>query len=498
MFSSKDIIQLSSKGISLQEAERQLNCFQTGFPYLQIDRAATAGDGVGRLSGEAARSFERLFEQKSANGKMIKFVPASGAATRMFKDLYEFISSSGSKESASVKEVFDRLTDFAFYEALQPVLKLQGIDISQKRRIAEAILFPSGLNYGNLPKGLLLFHRYPDGARTAMEEHLAEGAEYARNADQTVHVHFTVSAEHQPGFEALVKEKSGKYAEKFGVTYHIGFSQQKSSTDTIAVDRNNCPMRDSAGNLLFRPGGHGALLENLNELETDIIHIKNIDNVVPDRLKSATITGKKVLAGLLIHLRDAVYGYIRRIRNGEADRELLDEILSFLRGELSFLPPAGICEGSSEKRKEYFLRILNRPIRVCGMVKNEGEPGGGPFWVRNADGSVSLQIAESSQINMNDPQQKAIAAQATHFNPVDLVCAVNDADGKHFDLLRYRDPDTGFISVKSKDGVELKAQELPGLWNGAMAQWNTVFVEVPVETFNPVKTVNDWLRPQHR
>ncbi|MDR1672769.1 MAG: DUF4301 family protein [Bacteroidales bacterium] len=494
MFSSKDLIQLSARGITREAAEQQMVYFRTGFPPLKIDRAATVEDGIRRLSAGEVQAFGAVFDEKRKSRKLLKFVPASGAATRMFKDLYEFLSSG--RESAPVREVFDRLSEFAFYSVLKPLLSRDG----DRMRTAETILLAGGLNYGSLPKGMLLFHAYPDGeVRTVIEEHLAEGAEYACCGDGEVHLHFTVSSEHQAGFEALVREKVGKYAERYGVNYHVGFSQQKPSTDTIAAGKDNHPMRNGDGSLLFRPGGHGALLENLNEQYADLIFIKNIDNVVPDHLKSVTVTYKKALAGLLLHLQDTVFDYVRKLRSTPTlDGATTAEIRSFLSKELAFHVPADFEARSPEAQQAYLLQVLNRPIRVCGMVKNEGEPGGGPFWVNNADGSVSLQIAESSQIDMNDAGQRAIVAKSTHFNPVDLVCAVKDADGNPFNLLEYRDPDTGFISVKSKDGAEVKAQELPGLWNGTMARWNTVFAEVPVETFNPVKTLNDLLRPQHR
>ncbi|MDR2848210.1 MAG: DUF4301 family protein, partial [Bacteroidales bacterium] len=416
MFSPKDTYQLNVKGITLDAIERQIKYFQTGFPFLQADRAATAGDGVRQLSAETVDNLEQVFNETAGSRKMLKFVPASGAATRMFKDLYEFIS--GGAPTAAIEEVFDRLSSFAFYDALKPFVDGN----APRKAIAEAILSPNGLNYGNLPKGMLLFHSYADGARTALEEHLAEGAAYACNADKTVRLHFTVSAEHQAGLEALVSKKVKKYADLYGVTYHIGFSQQKPSTDTIAVDRDNRPLRNSDGSLLFRPGGHGALLENLNEQEADLIFVKNIDNVVPDRLKPVTVKYKKALAALLIQLQDTIHRYIRQLRTG--DVSLINEIKLFLQQELSFQLPAGFDSHSPEQQSTYLLQTLNRPLRVCGMVKNEGEPGGGPFWVKNSDGSTSLQIAESSQIDTTNPQQKAIAAASSHFNPVDLVCAV--------------------------------------------------------------------------
>ncbi len=498
MFATEDLKQLAAKGIGMDVIEQQLEYFRKGFPFLQLEKAATVGDGIRKLTGVETTALEQIFEKERHQRQIFKFVPASGAATRMFKELFEFMQSSDNKESTSIKEVFDRLDDFAFYNDLKQIIDEQHISLDDKKKIAAAILQQNGLNYGNLPKGMLLFHKYKDGVRTALEEHLVEGANYASNANGNINLHFTVSPEHQLGFESLVESKASKYADLFKVRYSIGFSQQKPSTDTIAVNRNNEPMRNGDGSLLFRPGGHGALLENLNDLDCDIIFIKNIDNVVPDRLKPTTTQYKKALAGLLIQVQESVFKYIRLLRSSIPDNSLIDDVLTFLLKQLSFQPPVEITSWPLGKQMDYLLSILNRPIRVCGMVKNEGEPGGGPFWVRNADGSISLQIAESSQIDMNDPTQKIMAAKATHFNPVDLVCAVKNHNGKHFDLLKYRDPNTGFISVKSKDGIELKAQELPGLWNGAMAHWNTIFVEVPIETFNPVKTINDLLRPQHQ
>jgi hypothetical protein len=487
---------LSAKGIEIGVVERQLEYFRNGFPFLLLDRAATVGDGIRQLTDEEAEKLTQTFAKKLGNRKVFKFVPASGAATRMFKDLYEYLQSGGNIDNAAIKEIFEHLEDFAFFPEL--IRALSGLDniFSFKEKVAVAILQPAGLNYGQMPKGLLMFHKYANGARTALEEHLVEGALHAANADGSVNLHFTVSPEHQRGFEFLVNCKLKNYCALFGVHYDISFSQQKPSTDILAVDHDNQPFRNADGSILFRPGGHGALLENLNELDADIIFIKNIDNVVPDRLKPATIKYKKALAGLLIELQEQVFEYYRLLQNVVFDDDLVKKILDFLIKHLSFQPPAAISTWPADEVKTYLQNILHRPIRVCGMVKNEGEPGGGPFWVCNDDGSASLQIAESSQIDVNDMYQDIIASRATHFNPVDLVCAVKDIRGNRFDLLQYRDPDTGFISKKSKDGVELKAQELPGLWNGAMANWNTVFVEVPVETFNPVKTINDLLRPQ--
>ena len=498
MFTSDDLKQLHLKGIGMDVVERQLEYFRNGFPFLKLERAATIGDGIRQLTAGETENSEHLYEKKLGQRKVFKFVPASGAATRMFKDLYEFVQTGDDKESADVKEVFDHLHDFAFYPDLKQIMDRKDITTSDREKIAAAILLPDGLNFGTLPKGMLPFHKYGSDVRTALEEHLAEGANYAVNADGSVNLHFTVSPEHQQGFETLANSKMKKYSDLFGIHYNIYFSQQKPFTDILAVNHDNQPVRNADGTILFRPGGHGALLENLNEIDADIIFIKNIDNVSPDGQKHVITKYKKALAGLLIELHEEITEHYLLLRDKEYNDDIAKKMVHFLTERLSFQPPASVFTWPDEDVKTYLQKILHRPLRVCGMVKNEGEPGGGPFWVRNNDGSASLQIAESSQINMDDPQQKAIAANATHFNPVDLVCAVKDSEGRHFNLHKYRDPNTGFISTKSKDGVKLKAQELPGLWNGAMAHWNTVFVEVPVETFNPVKTINDLLRPQHQ
>lgn len=392
---------------------------------------------------------------------------------------------------------------FAFYSDLnEACLKTAGQGISELlavgkyKAVVSALLEAAGLNYGSLPKGLLKFHKYEDGNRTPVEEHLVEGALYAANKNGKVNVHFTVSPEHRALFKALVDEKASAYAKKYGVDYNVSFSEQKPSTDTIAADMENKPFRDN-GKLLFRPGGHGALIENLNDLDADIIFIKNIDNVVPDKMKGDTVLYKKLIAGVLVALQQKTFSYLQLLDSGKYTHDQVLEILQFLQKNLH-------CKNPEVKNLEdselaiYLKKKLNRPMRVCGMVKNVGEPGGGPFLAYNSDGTISLQILESSQIDMKDPAKKEMFEKGTHFNPVDLVCAVRDYKGHKFDLVKYVDKATGFISYKSKNGKDLKALELPGLWNGAMSDWNTVFVEVPLSTFNPVKTVNDLLRAQHQ
>lgn len=341
------------------------------------------------------------------------------------------------------------------------------------------------------------FHKYEDGARTPVEEHLVEGALYAGGKNGQVNVHFTVSPEHRPLFEALVAKVAPKYEKKFGVKYSVSFSEQKASTDTVAANPDNTPFRGKDGKILFRPGGHGALIENLNDLDADVIFIKNIDNVVPDRLKGETVEYKKLIAGVLVSKQKKAFQYLELLESGKYTHAQLEEIIRFLRDELSCRNPE-LKDLEDAELAIYLKKKLNRPMRVCGMVKNVGEPGGGPFLAYNQDGTISLQILESSQIDKNNAEYLQMFQNGTHFNPVDLVCAVKDYKGNKFDLTKYVDHQTGFISSKSKDGKELKALELPGLWNGAMSDWNTIFVEVSLGTFNPVKTVNDLLRPQHQ
>jgi hypothetical protein len=498
MFNDTDLVQIKNRGSEVALVNEQIKYFVDGFPYLPLSKAATVGDGLMRLSDEQIQQLTADYDQSTADGELLllKFVPASGAATRMFKSLFAFLEEN--KSDKSVEEFFDRLPDFAFYDDLREALASDGHDIrtADHKTIAEYFLTDKGLGYGTLPKGLLEFHRYPDSSRTPLEEHLVEGALYA-NAGGRVQLHFTVSPEHRDKFEKLVVEVLPTYESRFGVKYYIEFSEQKASTDTIAVNLDNSPFREKDGSLLFRPAGHGALLENLGSLDADVIFTKNIDNVVPDHLKETTVTYKKALAGTLLHYQRQIFGYLQQLDAGY-DTALLQELDTFFRQELSVRPPQGFETWPAEQQAAYFRRKLDRPLRVCGMVKNEGEPGGGPFWADNPDGSASLQIVESAQVDMENEQQKGTFKNATHFNPVDLVCAMKDRNGQTYDLRRFRDPLTGFVSAKSKDGKDLKAQELPGLWNGSMADWNTLFVEVPLVTFNPVKTVNDLLREQHQ
>ena len=502
MITTQDKELLAKKGITEAQIAEQLACFQTGFPYLKLDAAASIEKGILAPDAEEKNAYLAAWDAyKNTDKIIVKFVPASGAASRMFKNLFEFLSAEYDKPTTKFEQAFfDGIRDFAFFDDLNVACqRTAGKDIpglmeeGNYKAVVAALLETAGLNYGALPKGLLKFHKYPEGSRTPLEEHLAEGAMYAAGKSGKVNVHFTVSTEHRELFKKLVEEKAEAFGKRYGVDYYITFSEQKPNTDTIAADMDNQPFRDN-GKLLFRPGGHGALIENLNDLDADIIFIKNIDNVVPDKLKADTVTYKKLIAGVLVSLQKKAFEYLELLDSGKYTHEQIMEILQFLQKQL-------FCKNPETKNLEdaelviYLKNKLNRPMRVCGMVKNVGEPGGGPFWASNADGTQSLQIAESSQIA---PDDLPLMQSATHFNPVDLVCGVRDSKGCKFDLRRYTDPATGFISSKSSGGRDLRAQELPGLWNGAMAKWNTVFVDVPVTTFSPVKVVQDLLRPQHQ
>lgn len=477
MFTPEDLLQIEKHGLTPDGVESQLENFRRGFPFLKVVRAASPGDGVRVLSEAEAEAAAGRYDRESARLGVVKFVPASGAATRMFKELFEFVNED--KRGKGIDTLLDNIEKFAFWPELKAVLP-EGAD---DKATVNAIV-RDGLGYGSKPKGLVTFHAYPEGARKAAEEHLVEGAAYAAS-NGVVRIHFTVSPEHMEGFKELLAARVPFYEQRFGVRYDISYSVQKPSTDTIAVNPDNTPFRQDDGSLLFRPAGHGALIENLNDIEADVAFIKNIDNVTTDARRGDTVLYKKVLAGLLLELQEQAFEYLRALEVGGAE---LAPIAEFVEKRLCVKLPA-------DYDSALLRAVLDRPIRVCGMVRNEGEPGGGPFWVGNPDGTQSLQIAESSQIS---PDDMPLMEQATHFNPVDLVCGVRDSKGRKFDLRRYTDPSTGFISSKSSGGRPLRAQELPGLWNGAMARWNTVFVDVPITTFSPVKVVQDLLRPQHQ
>ncbi len=506
MISEKDLNYLNKKGISTEQVEYQLNQFKTGFPFMDIQKPASIGDGIINLDEEQKLMFTDQYRNGIDEGlTILKFVPASGAATRMFKDLFGFINADKQKQEelkskGPINDFLSHVQYFAFSKELE---SLCGINFSDESAvfengalIIEKLLLPEGLNYGNYPKGVLLFHKEDEKSTTPIEEHMIEGALYGQDNEGIVNLHFTVSEDHIELFKNIVNKNISMFEAKYDVKYEISYSTQKAYTDTIAVNPDNTPFRTEEGELLFRPGGHGALIENLNDLDADIIFIKNIDNVVPAYRLKDTIQYKEALAGVLYFYQQKIFEYLESLEENNDDNELIEEIIDFMQVELFLEIPESLS--SKESKIDFIKSKLNRPIRVCGMVKNEGEPGGGPFWGIGKNNEVSLQVVESSQIDLNDNAKKKILQQSTHFNPVDLICGTKDYKGNKFNLLNYVDPKTGFISNKSLNGKELKALELPGLWNGAMSDWTTLFVEVPVSTFNPVKTVNDLLRVQHQ
>ena len=468
---------MEEHGLTPAALETQLKNFREGFPFLPVTRAASCGDGIRVLDAAGIEQAAARYDRAKESLRVVKFVPASGAATRMFKDLFEFVREG--RRTAVVGELLANRRRFAFWPELRTII---GDDADELRTVENIVA--EGLRYGETPKGLVSFHRYGDEVRKAVEEHLVEGAQYAA-AGGEVKIHFTVSPEHLTRFEALLAEKIPGYESRFGVKYRISFSVQDPSTDTLAVNPDCTPFRRADGRLLFRPAGHGALIGNLGKIDADIVFVKNIDNVTTDARRSDTVLYKKALAGVLLALQERIFEYLMALEVPGAE---LEPIAAFIENELCVKLPKDY--GTALLRQ-----VLDRPIRVCGMVRNEGEPGGGPFWVTGADGLETLQIAESNQIA---PEKRKLMRSATHFNPVDLVCSFRTSKGGRFDLREFVDPATGFISRKSDGGRELLAQELPGLWNGAMARWNTVFVEVPITTFSPVKVVTDLLRPEHQ
>jgi hypothetical protein len=516
--SKKDLHQMSTLGITEGQVISQLDAFQRASPYLRLKRPCTIGDGMHTISEGELAALSELHREATNQGRCLKFVPASGAATRMFqlplwfytrerrmsRDEIARRAEAGEAKFKDLLAVIDSIDHFAFFDDLREVMANAGLDIhalverGKSGKIFEYLLTPRGLRYANLPKGMLKFHQYPDASRTAFEEHLVEAAEYVRDAQGIARLHFTVSQEHRDDFEVLLQKIRSLYEGKYRVRFQVGFSVQRQSMDTIAVDLENRPFRLADGSLHFRPAGHGALLDNLNDLTGDIVFIKNIDNIVPDRLKESTFIWKKALAGYLLKTQRKIFSYVEKLEGGIDEDGFFREVFEFARGEL-FLPiPEGLRRESASKKGEFLLSILNCPLRVCGQVPSRGEPGGGPFWVEGKDGSLSMQIVERAQVDPHSDEQGEIWRSATHFNPVDIVCGVRDYRGNPFDLGQYVDPDAIVITKKSKDGREIKALELPGLWNGAMARWITIFVEVPLITFNPVKTINDLLREEHQ
>lgn len=477
MLSPQDVDQIELSGISQEQVDNQIEQFKTGFKSIILTSPALIGDGIIQTDKASVEHYINIYDSKDVD--VIKFVPASGAASRMFKFLFEFLVNPG-ESSEEIDKFNSNLSTLAFYDDLLDASSEKGVNPDEFKEMINLLLSTDGLNYGQLPKGLIKFHKYEDVARTPAEEHIIEGLSYANKMGQ-VSLHFTVSPDHKDLFENHIEEAIKTYSG--GTKIECTFSVQKPSTNTVAVNLNNEPFRSNDGTLLFRPAGHGALIENLNDLDADIVFIKNIDNVVPDRLKGSTTIYKKVLAGILLNYQQKTFDLLRKFDGGQ---DMLEE------GKLLLKEMGWKGTFSNSEVRE----LLDRPIRVCGMVKNEGEPGGGPFWVES-ENAKSLQIVESAQVDQSDGQQADLFKKGTHFNPVDLVCGIKNYKGKKFNLLDYRDPELGFITEKTHQGRKLRAMELPGLWNGSMAYWNTIFVEVPLVTFNPVKTANDLLKENH-
>ena len=518
-FTKADERQLADRGISIAEASRQLDLFGAPPRYAELVRPCTIGDGIERIREAELPELKAAHAEAARAGRFLKFVPASGAATRMFEALLRFQrgrgrelswktvlgrAAEGDGEAAALASCLQELSRFAFYRALKRTLDSRGEDLDGLARVGafqpilDGLLGPDGLDYARLPKGLLKFHGYPDEDRTPFEEHLVEASQTVKDGSGLCRLHFTVSPEHREGFERLFRAVAEDYARRFEARFYIDYSIQHPFTDTLAVDAEDQLLRDGDGRLRFRPGGHGSLIENLNALKGDLVFIKNIDNSQPDRLKTTTSEWKRILGGHLARLQQRIFHYLNRLREPNPSESLLDEVLGFARkrlnleGETDPSPPTYQCV------RAFLISRLGRPLRVCGVVPNRGEPGGGPFWVRGPDGSVGLQIVEGAQVDPDDAGQQRILSSSTHFNPVDLVCGVRDTNGEPFDLTRFVDENAVIITRKSEGGRELKALERPGLWNGAMAGWTTVFVEVPIETFSPVKTVLDLLREEHQ
>jgi hypothetical protein len=504
MFNQKDLQQIQKKGIHIDEINRQIKYFKSGFPFADILVPATRGKGIMCLTEGDEQHFRDVFRQNAPDFHVTRVVPASGAASRMFKALYSALDQLRGKSVAEQQQLVETNPGItSFFESLESYPFFEDLKLAETHTPADIlglILNESGLNYGNKPKGLLKFHKYtPKERRSSFEEHLREASRYCSGRDEILRLHLTVSPDHLDGFQTEAARVVAQVEKETGLQIDLSFSFQKTETDTLAVDPQNEPFRNSDGSLLFRPGGHGALIQNLNALDSDILFISNIDNVAPDRMTGVRVNYKEVLGGVLLEIRSKVFYYLQQLTGDErVEKTRLDSMVTFLHERLGVAIPDLLKSWDASDLKKWLIFTIDRPIRVCGMVKNEGEPGGGPFYVRSESGEISLQIVESSQIDLDDPEKAALVDQSTHFNPVDLVCGIRDYQGSKFNLTQYVDHNTGFISEKSMGGQTLKALELPGLWNGAMAKWLTLFVEVPMETFTPVKTVFDLMREEHR
>lgn len=508
-FTEKDLNELQQKGITKERIAAQLETFKAGIPFVELDRAAVVSDGILKFTSKEEQELAQQYDISKKGKSILKFVPASGAASRMFKALFNFLDSFDPQAESysqylertkdkAMKAFFEGAEKFPFHRIVMAAIGAEHLDEDQpKYDYVHYMLAEDGLNFGFLPKGLLPFHDYGDHTATPFEEHLKEGALYASDGGEA-QLHFTISEQHGELFNAEFDAVGKRVSLDTKTSFSVGYSFQKASTDTVAVDMDNQLFRNADDSLLYRPGGHGALIENLAEQDADIIFIKNIDNVVVPKYAEDVAHSKKVLGGLLLKVQGKAFAYAEQLEESLPTQEEMEMILAFLQTQLNVVLPKGYADLDLEAQRKLALENLNRPIRICGMVKNEGEPGGGPFWIHDNHGHVSLQIVESAQVDTDNEIQMTIFKESTHFNPVDLVCGTKNHKGEKYDLLQFVDAKQGFITEKTQEGKTLKALELPGLWNGAMAFWNTIFVEVPLVTFNPVKTVNDLLKPIHQ
>ncbi|MGB3773972.1 MAG: DUF4301 family protein [Leeuwenhoekiella sp.] len=513
-FTKADIQEIEAHGLKKEQVEQQISIFKNGVPNVKLIAAATVGNGIHKLKEDEELAYIERYEHVDDSVELLKFIPASGAASRMFKTIYQFLEAYEPDEESldsflkrtgdkDMQTFFDNIEQYPFYDKISESLKDKFAKEDFKNKDTAKVAFVKemmmveGNNFGNLPKGLLPFHNYESYLVTPFEEHLFEAADYAQNNNHA-ELHFTVSPEHEEAFKKQFDDIHSAVSSETDVNFKVTYSSQKPQTDTVAVTEENEIYRKPDGTMLFRPGGHGALIENLNDVDADLIFIKNIDNVLTKDNLHVLSRNKKILAGLLLKLQKDAFRYTEMLKENDPQEDEVSEITQFLEEDFSVKLNDDYNSLSLTEKKQYLLKILDRPLRVCGMVKNVGEPGGGPFWVANEEGTVSLQIIESAQVEKNDTEQQKIFQNSTHFNPVDIVCSVRDYKGNKYNLLDFVDPDLAFIASKTADGTNIKALELPGLWNGAMAFWNTIFVEVPLETFNPVKTVNDLLKPAHQ
>jgi len=500
-FTQQDLAQISALGKLPEDVHSQLKRFVTGFPDLELYRTVTAGNGLLKLSKEQLGTYISNYEKVSIGKQLVKFVPASGAASRMFKTLYNFAEGQIDSTNEDIQTFYQGISKFAFYDELKTLLKEDADHLikDKDKSVVDFLLSENGLNYGNLPKALLSFHKYKDGTiAKAIDEHLVEGSLYCADSENKVFIHFTVSQEHMEPIKSYLSQSIPALENRYNKQYEISFSVQDKVTDTIAVDMNNQPFRKENDELLFRPGGHGALLKNLDAIDADIIFIKNIDNVAAQWLIQDTIDYKKALGGVLLETQGKIFDYCRKLKELQLlDESLEQEIVQFMDINLGYKITDALTQMDEKEKVAFLYNKLNRPLRICGVVQSSNT-GGGPFWVKHSDGSQSLQLVETAQVNLQNPTQAAILKSSEYANITDLVCGIRDFKGNKFDLMKFRDPDTGFIAEKSQGGKALKAMELPGLWNGAMSDWNTAFVEVPMTTFNPVKTVLDLLNKEHQ